>query len=304
MKSKNNTTRSKGAVRVSPGVRLFNLFNVLLLGSLSLICLYPVWHVLMASLSDGNRLMQHSGPLLLPLSFSLSSYKAVFKNPLIVSGYLNTLKILAISLVLQIVMTSLGAYFFSRKNVLWKKPLMLLITITMFISGGMIPFYQTLQDLNLTDTHWGLIIPFMISTYNMIILRTYFEGIPESLSEAARIDGAGHLRILFSIILPLSKPILAVMVLYYGVSTWNGWFWASTILSSRTMYPLQVILREILLVNDTSSMTQGVSAGDVEAIGASIRYATIIVATLPILCVYPFLQKYFTKGIMVGAVKE
>jgi binding-protein-dependent transport system inner membrane component len=201
-------------------------------------------------------------------------------------------------------MTSIGAYFFSRKNVLWKKPLMIFVTITMFISGGMIPFYQNLRDLHLLDTHWGLIFPFMISTYNMIILKTSFESIPESLCEAARIDGAGHFKILFSIVLPLSKPIIAVMLLYYGVGIWNGWFWASTILSDRSMYPLQVILREILLTNDTSTMTQGVSSGDLEAVGATIRYATIIVATLPILCVYPFLQRFFTKGIMVGAVKE
>ena len=138
----------------------------------------------------------------------------------------------------------------------------------------------------------------------MIILRTSFESIPESLCEAARIDGAGHWKILFSVILPLSKAMLAVMVLYYGVGIWNGWFWGSTILSDRTMYPLQVVLREILMSNDTSSMTAGVAAGDVEAVGATIRYATIIVATLPVLFIYPFLQKYFTKGVMVGAVKE
>lgn len=286
------------------GIRTFNLLNITILTILSLVCLYPVWYVLVASLSDSSRLTQHSGTLLLPLGLNFASYKAVFKNPMIVKGYLNTMKILILSLSTQIIMTSVGAYFFSRKNVLWKKPLMVLITITMFISGGMIPFYQTLQELNLTDTHLGLVFPFMISTYNMIILRTYFESIPDSLSEAARIDGAGHLRILFSVILPLSKPILAVMVLYYGVSTWNGWFWASTILSDRSMYPLQVILREILLSNDTTSMTLGVSTGDVEAVGASIRYATIIIATLPILFVYPFLQRYFTKGIMIGAVKE
>ena len=181
---------------------------------------------------------------------------------------------------------------------------MFIITLTMFISGGMIPFYQNLRSLHLMNSHWGLILPFMISTYNMIILKTSFESIPKSLSEAARIDGAGHIRILFSIVLPLSKPVLAVMLLYYGVGVWNGWFWASTILTDRSMYPLQVILREILLSNDTSVMTQGVSSGDLEAVGATIRYATVIVATLPILCAYPFLQKYFTKGIMIGAVKE
>ena len=283
---------------------IFNLFNICILSILALLCIYPIWYVLTASLSNGNLIMQHSGLLLLPIKPNIAAYIAVFKNKMILSGYLNTIKILIISLILQITMTSIGAYFFSRERVLFKKPLMFIITLTMFISGGMIPFYQNLRSLHLMNSHWGLILPFMISTYNMIILKTSFESIPKSLSEAARIDGAGHIRILFSIVLPLSKPVLAVMLLYYGVGVWNGWFWASTILTDRSMYPLQVILREILLSNDTSVMTQGVYSGDLEAVGATIRYATVIVATLPILCAYPFLQKYFTKGIMIGAVKE
>ena len=283
---------------------IFNLFNICILSILALLCIYPIWYVLTASLSNGNLIMQHSGLLLLPIKPNIAAYIAVFKNKMILSGYLNTIKILIISLILQITMTSIGAYFFSRERVLFKKPLMFIITLTMFISGGMIPFYQNLRSLHLMNSHWGLILPFMISTYNMIILKTSFESIPKSLSEAARIDGAGHIRILFSIVLPLSKPVLAVMLLYYGVGVWNGWFWASTILTDRSMYPLQVILREILLSNDTSVMTQGVSSGDLEAVGATIRYATVIVATLPILCAYPFLQKYFTNGIMIGAVKE
>ena len=288
----------------SSAVSIFNLFNICILSILALLCIYPIWYVLMASLSNGNLIMQHSGVLLFPIKPNIASYIAVFKNKMILSGYLNTIKILVISLILQITMTSIGAYFFSRERVLFKKPLMFIITLTMFISGGMIPFYQNLRSLHLMNSHWGLILPFMISTYNMIILKTSFESIPKSLSEAARIDGAGHIRILFSIVLPLSKPVLAVMLLYYGVGVWNGWFWASTIITDRAMYPLQVILREILLSNDTSVMTQGVSSGDLEAVGATIRYATVIVATLPILCAYPFLQKYFTKGIMIGAVKE
>ncbi len=288
----------------SSAISIFNLFNICILSILALLCIYPIWYVLMASLSNGNLIMQHSGVLLFPIKPNIAAYIAVFKNKMILSGYLNTIKILVISLILQITMTSIGAYFFSRDRVLFKKPLMFIITLTMFISGGMIPFYQNLRSLHLMNSHWGLILPFMISTYNMIILKTSFESIPKSLSEAARIDGAGHIRILFSIVLPLSKPVLAVMLLYYGVGVWNGWFWASTILTDRAMYPLQVILREILLSNDTSVMTQGVSSGDLEAVGATIRYATVIVATLPILCAYPFLQKYFTRGIMIGAVKE
>ena len=291
-------------VKRSKGERIFGVFNYAFLSLIMVICLYPVWYVAVASFSDSNQLMQHSGPLLSPLGFSIDAYKKVFQNPMIAKGYMNTLFILVVGVVLDLIMTSLGAYFLSRKNVMFKRGIMMLIVFTMFFSGGMIPFYLNLKDLSLTGSHWGLIIPFMINTYNMIILRTSFESIPDSLIEAAQIDGAGHITVLTKVVLPLSKAILAVMVLYYGVSIWNSWFWASAIIRDREMYPLQVILREILMQNDVSSMTTGSSAVDTEAIGMSIRYATIIVATVPILCVYPFLQKHFTKGTMVGAVKE
>ena len=291
-------------VKRSKGERIFGVFNYAFLSLIMVICLYPVWYVAVASFSDSNQLMQHSGPLLSPLGFSIDAYKKVFQNPMIAKGYMNTLFILVVGVVLDLIMTSLGAYFLSRKNVMFKRGIMMLIVFTMFFSGGMIPFYLNLKDLSLTGSHWGLIIPFMINTYNMIILRTSFESIPDSLIEAAQIDGAGHITVLTKVVLPLSKAILAVMVLYYGVSIWNSWFWASAIIRDREMYPLQVILREILMQNDVSSMTTGSSAVDTEAIGMTIRYATIIVATVPILCVYPFLQKHFTKGTMVGAAKE
>ena len=291
-------------VKRSKGERIFGVFNYAFLSLIMVICLYPVWYVAVASFSDSNQLMQHSGPLLSPLGFSIDAYKKVFQNPMIAKGYMNTLFILVVGVVLDLIMTSLGAYFLSRKNVMFKRGIMMLIVFTMFFSGGMIPFYLNLKDLSLTGSHWGLIIPFMINTYNMIILRTSFESIPDSLIEAAQIDGAGHITVLTKVVLPLSKAILAGMVLYYGVSIWNSWFWATAIIRDREMYPLQVILREILMQNDVSSMTTGSSAVDTEAIGMTIRYATIIVATVPILCVYPFLQKHFTKGTMVGAVKE
>ena len=290
-------------IKKSKGERVFQVFNYAFLTLIMLVCLYPVWYVAVASFSNSNALTQHSGLLFRPIGFSMDAYKKVFQNPMIGKGYLNTLFILIIGVFLDLVMTSLGAYFLSRKRVMFKKPIMLFIVFTMFFSGGMIPFYINLKELHLTNTLWGLIIPFMITTSNLIILRTSFESIPESLIEAAQIDGAGHIRILTTIVLPLSKAMLAVMVLYYGVSIWNSWFWASAILRNREMYPLQIILREILLSNDTNSMTAGASATDTEAIGMSIRYATIMVATVPILCVYPFLQKYFTKGLVMGSVK-
>lgn len=291
-------------VRSSTGTYVFAAFNYTFLGLIALLCLYPMVFVLFASMSDNRLLMQHSGLLLRPLGISWAAYKAVFQNPMILLGYRNTLFVLVAGVLLSLLMTSLCAYFLSRKQVLFKKPIMMLITFTMFFSGGTIPFYLNLRDLHLTNTLWGLIIPFAINTYNMIILRTSFQAIPESLTEAARIDGAGHFRILFSIIIPLSKSILAVMVLYYGIAIWNSWFWATVILRNRSMYPLQVVLREILLQNSLTDMTMGGGAGDQESIADTIKYATIIVATVPVLTIYPFLQKYFASGVMIGAVKE
>ena len=273
-------------VKISRGERIFHVVNYIILTIVALICLYPMWFVAMASFSDSSQLIAHSGFLLKPLGFNLQAYLKVFENPMILKGYANTLFILVVGVALDLVMTALAAYFFSRKGVMFKKPLMLFVLFTMFFSGGMIPFYLNLKDMHLINSRWGLIIPFMISTYNMIILRTSFESIPDSLTEAARIDGAGHITILFKIILPLSKAIMAVMVLYYGVSIWNAWFWASAILRDRELYPLQVILREILISNDLQAMNGGAGA-DAEAIAQSIKYAT-----------------YFTKGVMIGAVKE
>ena len=278
--------------------------NYIFLVGISMVCLYPVIYVLFASLSNNNQLMQHTGPLAAPAGFSLAAYSRVFKNPMILIGYRNTLFILVVGVALSLFMTALGAYFLSRKDVLFKKPVMMFIIFTMFFSGGMIPTYLNLRDLHLINTLWGLIIPAAISTYNMIIMRTGFMSIPDSLTEAAVIDGAGHFRILFSVILPLSKAIMAVMVLYYGIAIWNSWFWASAIIRERELYPLQVILREILLQNSALEMSIGVDAGDQDSIALTIRYATIIVSTVPVLCIYPFLQKYFSKGAMIGAVKE
>ena len=189
----------------------------------------------------------HMGILLKPLGFTLAAYKQVFSNPNILTGYANTLFILIVGVIVCIFMTSLGAYVLSRKNLMWRNVMMMIIMFTMFFSGGMIPFYMNLKELHLTNSLWGLIIPFMINTYNMVILRTAFASIPDSLVEAAQIDGASHITILKNIVLPLSKATVAVLVLYYGVEKWNAWFWASCIIRDRELLPLQVILREILL---------------------------------------------------------
>jgi putative aldouronate transport system permease protein len=248
--------------------------------------------------------MSHTGLLLSPQGFNLDAYAKVFQNPNIVGGYINTIVIVAGGTLLNLFMTSLGAYVLSRKGVPWTRTVMLVIVFTMFFSGGLIPMYLLVNNwLDLGNSLLALIIPGLISTWNLIILRTSFEAIPDGLIESARMDGAQDFTILFRIVLPLSLPVMAVMVLFYGVSHWNSWFSAMIYLRDRELFPLQLILREILIQNSTAYMSGDASASDVEAVGESIKYATIIVATLPILAVYPFLQKYFVKGVMIGSIK-
>ncbi len=315
LKSYNNEGNKKGieqmkkvksrgmAYRESNGEKVFNVFNVCFLLILSVCMLYPMWYVLCGSLSDSMMLQRSNGVLLAPMGFNIQAYKKMLSHPLITSSYINSIFIVLVGVSINILFTSLCAYVLSRRNVMWNKLFTGMIVFTMFFGGGMIPTYLLVsQSLKLYDSLWALILPGTINVYNMIVMRTSFEGVPVSLEEAAKIDGAGHIRILFQVILPLSKAIIAVMVLYYAVAHWNSWFDASIYLKSRSKYPLQLVLREILISNDTNSMANA-SALDQEAIGESIKYATIIYATVPILCVYPFLQKYFTKGVMIGAVK-
>jgi putative aldouronate transport system permease protein len=222
---------------------------------------------------------------------------------MILKGYMNTLYIVVVGVVLNMVMTVLGAYFLSRKHVKWQKPIMLMILFTMFFSGGLVPFYLTVRSVGLENSHWALILPSLVNTFNLIITRTGFEAIPESLIESVEVDGGNHLVILTAICIPLIMPTIAVIVLYYAVDKWNAWFHASIFLNDRIKYPLQLVLREILISNDTSMLTANVDVSDTESVSDTLKYAIIIVATLPVLCLYPFLQKYFVNGVMLGAVK-
>lgn len=291
-------------IKESPSRKAFNVFNIIFMLCMIVITLYPLLYVVFASMSDSNELMKHSGLLLKPVGFSWAAYKAVFKNPNILQGYKNTIIVLISSVAVSMFLTCLAAYVLSRKNVLFNGVITFIIMFTMFFSGGMIPTYLLVNNLGLTNTYWALILPGAISTYNMIIMRTGFAAIPESLEESAKIDGANHFTILFKIVIPLAKPTMAVIVLYYAVACWNSWFNAMIYLQKRRdLQPLQLILRGILIENDTSNMQDGNVGQDTESIAESIKYAVIVVATLPILAIYPFLQKYFIKGIMIGAVK-
>ncbi|WP_405078790.1 carbohydrate ABC transporter permease [Paenibacillus chitinolyticus] len=282
--------------------RTFDGFNLLVLTLLMIVTIYPLVYVVFASLSDAGGLLAHKGFLWKPVGFSLDAYANVFRNPMILRGYANTFFVVTAGLALNILLTSLGAYALSRKSLAYRKRIMLFIVFTMFFSGGLIPFYLTVKGVGLANTLWALIIPTAVNTFNLILMKTAFEGIPDALEESAKIDGANDFVILFRIVLPLSLPVLAVMLLYYGVGHWNAWFNAFIFLQERSMFPLQLILREILLQGEANA-NLGASEGDVAMLTVTLKYATIIVATVPILLVYPFLQKYFVKGALIGAIK-
>lgn len=283
--------------------KIFVACNTLFMTVLMAACLYPIIYVLLASFSNANLLMANSGLLYKPLGFTFDAYAAVLKNPMIGRGYLNTLFVVVVGVCLSMTLSILGAYFLSRRDIMLKNFVMGMITVTMFFGGGLIPFYMTVKSLGMYNTIWALIIPSSLNTFNLIIMRTSFMSIPASLEESATIDGAGEWLILTKIIVPLSKAMLAVMVLFYGVGYWNSWFNAAIFLNERDLFPLQLVLREILLQNDTSTMTQNAAVADAQSVAETVKYAVIIVATVPILTVYPFLQKYFVQGVMVGALK-
>lgn len=285
------------------GSYIFDFCNVIFLTVLSIVCLYPFLYVVFVSFSDATMLANYSGIVYKPVGFSYAAYEAVLMDKDIYIGYANTLFYVVVGTIVNIFMTCIAAYGISRKNFLWQKPLMTMVLITMFFSGGLIPHFLVVKGVGLLNSRWSLILPTAISTYNLMIMKNAFQGLPESIEEAAKIDGANDLVILFKIVFPLALPTIAVITLYYAVGHWNAWFNAMIYIQDRDLFPLQLFLREILISNNTDQMMGDVATAEKEQISETIQYATIIIATVPILFLYPFLQKYFVKGITVGAVK-
>lgn len=289
-------------IRQSTGEIIFEWMIILALIVICIIVLYPLILVISSSFSDPVVVMAGEVSLL-PVKPTLSTYRMIFKNSEIWRSYMNTIIYTVVGTTINLIMTSLAAYPLSRRDFYGNGIFTGIFVFTMFFGGGMIPTYLLIKDLKLLDTMWALVIPGAVSTWNMIIMRTFFRNsIPVEMQEAAFIDGANDLGVFWRIVLPLSTPIIAVMALFYGVGHWNSWFPALLYISDRKKYPLQIILREILIQSNTQEMSGG-AISDQEMIGESIKYATMVVATLPILCLYPFLQKYFVKGVMIGAIK-
>jgi putative aldouronate transport system permease protein len=285
--------------------RMFNLTIYGLLMVVVLVVLYPLYFVLIASFSS-PQLVLNGDIWLYPKEITWRGYEKLFQNQEIMQGYGNTILYTASGTAINLALTVAAAFPLSRRNFVGRNWITGFMVFTMFFSGGLIPTYLLIKQLGLLNTYWVMVLPSAVSVWNIMLMRTFFQsGLPYELQEAAAIDGCSNLRVLWRIVLPLSAPILAVMVLFYSVGHWNAYFNALIYLSNREKYPLQLILREILVQGETKDMVD-ISEGsltssilDVE----SIKYAIVIVANVPILILYPFLQKYFNKGVMVGALK-
>ena len=233
----------------------------------------------------------------------LRGYELTFQNAKLVPSIFNTLFYVIVGTLGGLVITGMAAFVLSRKNFMLKNIIMKLIMFTMFFSGGIIPLFFVVRQIGIYDTRWAFLLPWIMSAYNMIIMRTFFLGIPESLEESATLDGATDLQIFFKIYVPLSTAVIAVIAMYYGVAWWNSWYQSLVFQPSNSLWPLQMILREVLITNTKSATTDVTSMAEESYTRELVKYCTVVVSTVPILIIYPFLQRYFVKGVMIGAVK-
>ncbi len=293
------TRKHSGGIRVSASRRAFLAFNTVFLLLICFVMLYPVLYVIAASFSEETAILK-GDVFLLPVRTHVKAYQKVFQYPLLWQSYGNTLLYTFVGTAVNLLLTVFGAWALCQKKLVGRRFLTLMCTFTMFFGGGMIPTFLVVKELKLLNTIWAMVLPGAVSTYNMILMRTFFRQIPESLVEAAELDGCRDFGVLFKIVLPLSLASLMTIGMFYAVSHWNSYFSAVLYLSKPELYPLQIILRQVVLMNEiveNASSTENVMA-------EGIKYATIVVAMLPMLCVYPFVQRYFVKGVMIGSVKE
>lgn len=291
------------AIRQSAASRAFDVILVLFMFLFLLVTLYPFWYVVVISLSNGKDVM--AGKVFLwPVSATLATYRVVLRDSSILTGFKNTVIYTCLGTFINLATTTLCAYPLSRPELPGKGFIMKFVVFTMFFSGGMIPTYLVINQLGMIDSIWAMVLPGAISTYNMIVMRTFFMGIPESLHECACLDGASEMQVLLKIVLPLSKAILATMLLFYAVGHWNSYMNALLYLNKKSMFPLQSILRNMVVDGQLSEAQTAIGGGsNFEVVETTMKYAVIVVSTLPIIMIYPFVQKYFVKGVMIGSVK-
>lgn len=288
----------------SRGDKAFDLALIIISLLIIVVVAYPLYFVVIASFSQPEAVL--GGKLkFLPVGFNLESYQMVLSEQKVWIGYRNTILYTVLGTCINLVLTTLAAYPLSRKDMPFRGPFTFIASFTMLFGGGMIPVYLVVRSLKMTDTIWAMVIPNALATYNMLVMKNYFQSsIPEELQEAAAIDGCDHLGTLIRVVLPLSAPIMAVITLFYAVGHWNAFFNAIIYLRDQNLFPLQIVLRDILLQNSLEAVG-GDLTGMYEKVmrGESMKYALIIVASAPVIMLYPFVQKYFVKGVMVGAIK-
>jgi putative aldouronate transport system permease protein len=282
--------------------RVFNIFNIIFMSLFALVIIFPIWDIVVASFSNPDSLAK-PGIRVWPEEFSLESYKLVFQDATIWNAFLISILKTVVGVITHVLFTAMVAYGMSKKDLFGRNMYTAIGIGTMFFSGGMIPTYLLMKSLGLLDSFWVYIIPSLFSYYDMIILMNFFREIPDSLEESAKIDGAGAWTIFLKIILPLSTPVLATIALFNGVYQWNDYMTAKLYISNEALYPIQMKLYEIIVQTQAQTMQTATSVV-IPTSSESIQLATIVIATVPIVLVYPFLQKYFIKGMMIGAVKE
>ena len=291
-------------IKRAMGDKVFYAVNTLLLGLLALIVIYPLYFIIIASISDPDAVL--GGQVVLyPVKVTFSGFQKILERTDVWRGYLNTIIYTAVTAALALAVTIPAGWALSRKKLPGKKFLMVYFIIPMFFGGGLIPFYNVMSQLKLINTMWAVILPAILSVWNLFMVRTFFEAnIPMGLVEAAKIDGAGQFRVFFSVVLPLSKAILAVMALYYAVGQWNSYFNAMIFLQDEKLYPLQLVLKEILIASESTMGGSGETILEQYRLANQIKYVSVIVSSAPVILLYPFVQKYFNQGVMMGSLKQ
>ncbi|GIN70613.1 sugar ABC transporter permease [Bacillus sp. J14TS2] len=287
--------------KLSVGDRIFTIIAYIILIVVTCIVLYPLVYVLSASLSNPEMILKGK-VWLFPKDITFQAYKEVFQNDKIMIGYKNTIIYTVVGTAINLALSTMIAYPLSRKDFLGRGAITAFLVFTMFFSGGMIPTYLLVKDLGMVNTIWAIVIPNAVSVYNVIIMRTFFQNIPEEIRESASIDGCSNITFLMRILLPLSMPIIAVMTLFYGVAHWNAFFDALIYLSDSQKYPLQLFLRQMLIQDNMADMGS-LGEGEYVKYLEGLKYSVVVVASLPMLILYPLLQKYFVKGVMIGSLK-
>ena len=283
---------------------VFYIINGILLGIMALLVLYPLYFIIIASFSSPEAVLGGK-VVLFPVDVNFDGYLKILERQDIWRGYLNTIIYTVLTVILALAVTVPAGWALSRKTLPGKKLWMVYFIIPMFFGGGLIPFYTVMSSLGLVNTIWAIVLPSILSVWNLFMTKTFFESsISDGLIEAAKIDGAGPFRIFFSIVIPLSKAILAVMALYYAVGQWNSYFNAMIFLQDETLYPLQLVLKEILIASESTVGGSGETILEQFRLANQLKYVSVIVSSLPVLCLYPFVQKYFAQGVMIGSLKE